>query len=320
MNLAVTAYVLTARGLHPGQRLVRRPFRRPPDLRLGAGDLHGRIGAVRVGGQLRRPGRHAGAAGDRRRDDDAGRPADPAAQLPAQRVRHRHDLHDAAGHPGAGRRSAARGTADDLPVLALDLLRQPALRACGHFARPTLRGRRAAAIHSPIRLSGLPDGRRRRRAAPVRAGEHQPPDHSSPRHRRHARGRGGAPGGLRRLCPTGGSACRRPRPVPFAIVRGRHAGRRPLPRRHERAPVPPAPHAPDRLRHEPGRVRLAHLREQRRRLPGADRVVPPAALVRLRQGARRQRGGRDRRPGRFRAARAGHAALADRALSCSASA
>jgi len=63
LNLAVTTYVPDPGGVHPGQRLVRRPVRGAPDLRPGAGHLHRRFGAVRHGRQLRHAARDAGGAG-----------------------------------------------------------------------------------------------------------------------------------------------------------------------------------------------------------------------------------------------------------------
>ena len=86
MNLAVTTYVLTLAVFIPVSGWFADRFGARRIFAAGAGRLHARLGALRHGAELRDAGGHAGAAGPGRRDDDAGRPADPAAQLSAQQL------------------------------------------------------------------------------------------------------------------------------------------------------------------------------------------------------------------------------------------
>lgn len=218
-----------ARRVHSRQRLVRRQVRRAQGVRTGAFHLHPRLGAVRHGRQFRHAAGHACLAGAGRCHDDAGRAADPAAQLSAQRPDRRHDLHDLAGHHGASHRAVARRPADHLRVVALDILRQRAVRLRWNPGGAALCRRFPRGSGAALRLCRVPDGGLRRGAAAIRAGKHRPADHSGFRDGAGAGRFRPAAARLRALCAPRRGASRRPDAVPVSLVLGRHAGGRPVP-------------------------------------------------------------------------------------------
>src|SRR6516164_7388864 len=126
LTLAVTSYLLSlvsvvAGDLHPGQRLDRRPVRHPQ--RVPRRDRCLRAGLDRLRRLALARGIRAGPhrAGRRRRDDDAGRPADHGAWHRQAAARQRHGARH--HHPGADRtdlRPAARRLHHDLRIVALD--------------------------------------------------------------------------------------------------------------------------------------------------------------------------------------------------------
>ena len=108
MNVALTSYLLSPRGVHPGQRLDRRPLRHAHGVPRRDRGVHHRLGAVRPGRQPGLPGRLAHPARHRRRDDGAGRPAGAAA--------HRGEAGTGGGDGLADRAGVARARCCGPPV------------------------------------------------------------------------------------------------------------------------------------------------------------------------------------------------------------
>src|ERR1700730_3050488 len=86
------------------------------------------IGPVRIVDEPADDAGDARSAGVWRRDDDTGRPADPAAQLSPFGSRLGDELDDDSGDDRADRRPDRRRLPDDLSLVARDFLSQPAAR------------------------------------------------------------------------------------------------------------------------------------------------------------------------------------------------
>ena len=110
------------RRVHSGQRLDRRPAGDAHRVLFGDRDFHGRIGAMRAGDKPADAVGDAGDPGFRRGDDDAGRPADSAAQLSAERTCLGDELDDHSGDDRSYGRPGRRRVHDQLDFLARDFL------------------------------------------------------------------------------------------------------------------------------------------------------------------------------------------------------
>ena len=268
MSLAVAAYVLAVAVFIPVSGWFADRYGARRVFVAGAGAVHPGLGALRPGAEFRHAGGDAGAAGAGRRDDDAGRPPDPAAQLSPLRTDDGDDLYDLARDHGAGARPAAGRGAHHLSVLALDLLRQSAVRRSSGIAAGAALRREYAASHDPGRFDcrRLSDGGLRAGPAAIRHGECQPAGHSAFRHCGRLCRRGGAAAGLSAFMPAAS-----PRPaVDLDLFRRRSfrvgtLGGRAVPHRHERCAVPVAADAAGGLRAFAHRLRLDHLHRLRRR-------------------------------------------------------
>ena len=156
------------RGVHPDQRLGRRPVRRAPGVSARDRGLRPGLDPVRLLHDDLAPGAGAHAAGHGRGDDGAGRAPRAAALGGEGGSGAGHGLADRAGpdRPDAG--TAARGLPHDLSELALDLLDQRADRRARHRARVAVHSEPARGAAAAPRPPGLPLERRRSARAGVR--------------------------------------------------------------------------------------------------------------------------------------------------------
>ncbi|CAA9498093.1 MAG: Uncharacterized MFS-type transporter, partial [uncultured Solirubrobacteraceae bacterium] len=288
------------RGGHPRHGVGRPARGLAQPLHLVARALHGRLGPLRPGLERRVARRLPGPAGDRRRDDHAGRPDGDGADRgpPEHGPRHgghrRADRHGARPGPRPGRDPRAGA------LLGVDLLRQ---RPRGHrrgarrpaavpprgarARRPARRGRARPAGHGAAADDLRPHGARHPGDAPRRPGA------------RPARGRPRADRAVRGPRAALGPSAARPAPLRQPRVRGRghddvRPGRRALRRAHHRAALLPGAAHGGRDRHGPA-ARAA-----------GDRGRAGHAALGLAHGSLRRRAGDHRR---HRDPRGGHAAV-----------
>ena len=165
------------RRVHPIERLDRRPARRAHRVLRGDRDLCGRVGALRAFDEPADAAADARRSRIRRRDDDAGRPSDPAAQLSALGARLGDELDDDPGDDRADRRSDRRRLSDDLLFLARDLLPERPDRdhGCRAGALPDRELPRAGADH--LRSAWFRPCRFRARLSAIRHRKPRTPDH-----------------------------------------------------------------------------------------------------------------------------------------------
>jgi len=147
-----------SRGVHPDQRLGRRPPRLAHRVRERHRRVRRRIAAVRRVEHARRVRRRALPAGHRRGDDGAGRASRPAARRAEERARRGAQLPHHPGAAGARDRAGARRSDHAVLSLALDLPDQSADRRAGALPRaashPEREGARNAGAR-PRRLRAL---------------------------------------------------------------------------------------------------------------------------------------------------------------------
>ena len=232
------------RGLHPRQRLARRPLRRAGRLRFRHRPLHGQLDPLRPGPEPAGDDRRAGPSGHGRRHDDAGGPAGAAALGHQGPARPGDEL---CHHPRPGRsrhRPADRRLHRDIFLLALDLLHQSAHRPAGHRA-----GAAHRAQYPPARSrKGRHPWSRAHRpgAGGARFGSRQ----HRPRRLAHlgGRARGGSrrpvPDALRPPCAQGGAAGHRSQAAAAAHLSRLHRRRECLPHGHRRHALPSADDVP----------------------------------------------------------------------------
>ena len=114
-------------------------------------------------------GRRAHRAGHRRRDDGAGRPADPAEELPENRSRAGDVLCQRAGADRPDHGAAARRAYRDLRLVALDLLHQHSDRRARGAARQPVHRQSARDDGAAVRPARLRADRGRAGQRDVRA-------------------------------------------------------------------------------------------------------------------------------------------------------
>ncbi len=163
-----------ARGVHPGQRLDRRPLRHAHRVPRRDRGVHHRLDPVRPRRQPGVPGRRARAAGHRRRDDGAGRAARAAAHRAEARTGRGDGVADHAGAARPGARPAGRWFHRHLFHLALDLRHQHPDRHPRHRAGQPVRRGRARAAARPVRRDRPAVLRHRARRPDVRPGDRRP--------------------------------------------------------------------------------------------------------------------------------------------------
>ena len=158
-----------ARHLHSGQRLDRRPLRRPQRVSHRYRRVHPRLDRLRRVTLARRIRHGPHRPGHGRRDDDPGRPADHGAQHRQAPAAQRHGACHRTGADRADLRPAAWRFHHHLRVMALDILDQRADRARRHRRGDALYSQSARRAAPPVRLLGLRSIRPWHRRARLRA-------------------------------------------------------------------------------------------------------------------------------------------------------
>src|SRR5205823_6176774 len=124
--------------VYSGQRLDRRPARHATRVLRRGADLCRWLGLVRARDKPPAADRDARCARVWRRDDDAGRPPHPAAQLSPRRARLGDELDDDPGDDRPDGGPDRRRRADQLCLVALDLLSEHPHRRARRSASPVL--------------------------------------------------------------------------------------------------------------------------------------------------------------------------------------
>ena len=301
LSVAVTAYILSLAVVHSGERLGRRPLRRPHRVSRRDRAVHARLDPVRAEQQYRRTHRGAGAAGAGRLDDGPGRAARPVPQHRQGRSDPDDGLSAGAGAVRSGARPADRRLHHHLFLLALDFPRQRAARHSRHRAGDDLlresQGRRPAA---PAGLARL---RAHRRVAVLHHERHRgdrPRPQRCHRSNRPVRARHGARRAGAAASAAHAASGARHFGVSHSDIPHQHHRRLAVPRRRRHFGVSVAAVVSGRVRHVGCGIRQHHLRD-RRRLDDheGDGAADPEA-VRLPPRHRRQQ--RDQRGRRSRCA------------------